>query len=133
MQNVEFKNQDACVLYRGEIKQIEKLTSKQLKHLFIDIKRIKPPAQLKYSLDFQIGEDDWKEIYLHPKHLLYDHKIQETQFKILHNYVPTNRLLFKMKKIPSDKCNFCDMYRIYIIYYMTANLSVDSGILLKDF
>ena len=117
VQNVEFNFQDACVSYRGEIKQIEKLSSKQLKHLFIDIKRIKPPAQLKYSLDFQIDEDDWKKNYLRPKHLLYDHKIQETQFKILHNYVPTNRLLFKMKKIPSDKCNFCDMY-LHNLYHL---------------
>ena len=95
------------------------IRKQQLKHLFIDIKRIRPPAQLKYSLDFQIDEDDWKEIYLRPKQLLYDHKIQETQFKILHNYVPTNRLLFKMKKIPSDKYNFCDMYlqNLYHLLY----------------
>ena len=119
VKNVEFHYQDACVLYRDEVKQIEKLTSKQVKNIFIDKKRIKPPSQLKYSLDFQIDDESWKEIYLRPKLLLYDHKIQETQFKVLHNYVPTNRLLFKMKKITSDKCNFCHLYvqNLYHLLY----------------
>ena len=31
-------------------------------------------------------------------------------FKILHNYVATNKLLYKMKIINSPRCNFCNLY-----------------------
>lgn len=42
--------------------------------------------------------------------------IKELQFKILHRYLPTNSLLFKMKKIESQKCTFCNIYNESILH-----------------
>ena len=39
-----------------------------------------------------------------------DNTVKELQFKILHQYVPTNKLLFQMGKVASNKCTFCEMY-----------------------
>ena len=49
----------------------------------------------------------------------YDNRIKEMQYKILHQYIPTNKLLCKMKKIDSVKCTFCSLYceDIYHLFY----------------
>ena len=36
--------------------------------------------------------------------------IKEFQYKILNKYLPTNKLLYAMKKIDSPRCNFCFLY-----------------------
>ena len=35
-------------------------------------------------------------------------KAKENQYKIMHDYIPTNKLLFKMKIKDSPRCNFCN-------------------------
>ena len=36
--------------------------------------------------------------------------LKEFQYKILHRYLPTNSLLYKMKKVESNRCTFCNLY-----------------------
>ena len=38
-----------------------------------------------------------------------DNKIKDLQYKIIMRFTPTNNLLFKMKKISSPTCNFCNL------------------------
>ena len=90
--------------------EITQCSQKQLKELWISKKEEVPTGQTRYNAEFDINELDWKYIYLRPKLLNFDNKIFETQFKIIHRYILTNRVLFKMKKIPSDQCNFCSLY-----------------------
>ena len=54
----------------------------------------------------------WQDIFLFPPKLLLDNNICETQFKILHMYIPTNKLLHRMKKIPSSACIFGSPFAI---------------------
>ena len=32
------------------------------------------------------------------------------QYQILHNFLPTNKLLYKMQIVESSRCNFCNLY-----------------------
>ena len=64
------------------------------------------------------------DIYCLPQKTLFDNKVFETQYKILHNYVPTNHLLFQMGKIPSDSCNFCFLYSQNIFHLFFDCLNV---------
>ena len=98
------------ILIKEEVLEITQCSPKQLKELLISKKEEVPTGQTRYNAEFNINTLDWKFIYLRPKLLNFDNKIFETQFKIIHRYIPTNRLLFKMKKFTSDKCNFCSLY-----------------------
>ena len=39
-----------------------------------------------------------------------DNKVKAFQFKILHRIIGVNYLLYKMSKVPSNKCDLCYMY-----------------------
>ena len=56
-------------------------------------------AAARYSELYGINADQWKNIYVLPNTLKLSNKIKENNFKILHNYIATNKLLFRMKKI----------------------------------
>ena len=58
-----------------------------------------------------ILEEDWKILYTLPRNLLRDNKIKEFQYKILFRYIGTNKLLHKMKKTDSPRCNFCGIHQ----------------------
>ena len=47
-------------------------------------------------------------------------KAKENQYKIMHDYIPTNKLLFKMKIKDSPRCNFCNLY-IQDTYHLLFN------------
>ena len=63
-----------------------------------------------YTEQYNINNEKWKLIYRLPHELNISNKAKEMQYKILHNYVPTNQLLFKMNIIQSPRCNFCNLY-----------------------
>ena len=67
-------------------------------------------AMLKYSSMYNIPEEAWKNIYSLFRTCTKDNKIKELQYKILHRYIPTNKLLFQMGKVTSNKCTFCEMH-----------------------
>ena len=115
----KYPNQHICVQYKHEKKEITQLSSKEIKEIFIDKKKTTPSAKIKYNQEFDIDEKTWQDIYLLPQKLLFDNNIYETQFKILHMYIPTNKLLHRMKKNPSSTCNFCSIYcqDIFHLFY----------------
>ena len=88
--------------------------------LSIDIKRIYEclvnqkssvsAAVMKYSNQFDIDSDKWKEIYTLPHNINISNKAKELQYKIIHGYIATNKKLFQMKLISSPRCNFCNLY-----------------------
>ena len=52
----------------------------------------------------------WENIYSLPHELLKCNKTKELQYKILHRYIGTNKLLFKIGKAASARCVFCELY-----------------------
>ena len=69
-------------------------------------------------------------------------KIKEFQYKILHKYLPTNNILFKIKKISTYACCFCNIYRetiehlffecLYVIHFLVEIQMKLSEILEKN-
>ena len=52
----------------------------------------------------------WENIYSLPRESVKDNRIKEFQYKILFRYIGTNRLLYKIGKLPSPSCSFCFMF-----------------------
>ena len=67
-------------------------------------------AHKRFTDQYGITEKEWKFIYSLSHNIKLSNKSKEINYKILHNYVATNRLLYKMKIIHSPRCNFCNLY-----------------------
>ena len=82
-------------------------------------KLLKSKAMKKIQNYFSICNDILETAFLIPRYSIIDNVIKDMQFKILHMFLPTNHLLMKMKKSPSDKCLFCGLYKetIYHLFY----------------
>ncbi len=74
-------------------------------------KMCKSKACIKHSDCFDITDEEWKEIFMLPLKAGVTNKERELQFKIIHGFVATNHLLYKMKIKTSPRCNFCFLYR----------------------
>ena len=67
-------------------------------------------ASITYSNEFTLDKADWEDIYVLPRKLKMSNKVKEINYKILHNYVATNKLLYKIGINDSPRCNFCNLY-----------------------
>lgn len=67
-------------------------------------------AKAKYAVKLNIEIPNWENIFSLPISLKCNNKLKELQFKILHRIFPVNQFLFKIKKVESPKCFFCEMY-----------------------
>ena len=70
----------------------------------------KSKAYEKYSEKYEIGDEEWKRHYTAFRKLDVPNKAKDLQYKILQNYVATNKLLYKMNIKPNPRCNFCNLY-----------------------
>ncbi len=60
-----------------------------------------------YINTFDVTESEFEIFYLLARVVLLNNRSKEFQFKILHRYLATNGLLFKMKIIKDKFCTFC--------------------------
>ena len=97
-------------LKNGEKFDLLESDSKEMYQKIIFENNVENKAMLKYTAMYDIQPESWKMIYTKFRLCTKDNNIKELQYKILHRYIPTNKLLFQMSKTPSDKCTFCEMY-----------------------
>ena len=57
----------------------------------------------------KISNIEWKEIYVLARSLKVLNSMKDLQYKILFRFVATNKLLFKMGKVASRACTFCEI------------------------
>jgi len=62
------------------------------------------------SIHGDISQNQWKNIYSIPRLCGVDNFNKDIQYKILFRFLPTNKLLYKMRKVPSPTCVFCSTY-----------------------
>jgi hypothetical protein len=76
------------------------------------IKNMQEPynIQSKHIYSFDLDANEFLKSFQACHKATISPKAKETQFKILHNYVATNKLLYKMKIKESPRCNFCNLY-----------------------
>ena len=102
---------NACILMiNGSAYNIMDSDTQKIYSDLVASKLERSKAAVRYSEQFEINADQWKNIYVLPNKLKLSNKIKENNFKILHNYIATNKLLFRMNKTVSPRCNFCNLY-----------------------
>jgi len=62
------------------------------------------------TLHGRIDINRWMDIYMLPRICDVSNHIKDLQYKIVHRFLPTQSLLYKMKKINSPLCLYCMMY-----------------------
>ena len=89
----------------------EKQCKEGIRHMeYEEMKADEFKARKKFETIFgAISHDQWKEMYILPRLCFVNNFIKDIQFKILHRFLPTQSLLYKMKKIASPLCPFCNM------------------------
>ena len=63
-------------------------------------------------------------MFLLPRKCTRDNGLIEFRYKILHRYLPTNTLLFKMKVIETTSCTFCNLYQESVLHLFYECLDV---------
>ena len=84
---------------------LNKLTTKVIYSIIIKSSDWKPSTQLYYKNVFQNSNLDWKTIYMLPRIVTKDSRLQVFQYKLLNNVLYLNKMLFRFGKI----CFFCEM------------------------
>ena len=102
--NIKYKNIESLDLLICDTKS---MYDTLIKHKFVYSK-----ASVKYSKLYNIlNNEEWENIYMIGRCCTSDNKIKDLQYKVLHRYLPTNDLLYKMEISASNKCSFCELYR----------------------
>ena len=83
------------------------LTCKTLYDMLLDLEDLPPPTSEKKILACGVEREDLNKIYLLPFQATKEIKLAMFQYKIIHQILPTNSLLYKMKKVASPFCPFC--------------------------
>ena len=116
IQGAEAANIDAftgiCVL--NQKISLDKLNSKKLQLFYTHkvLKSIKNKTGYKninwYNSKYgKLSDAEWENIFILPHILPVENKVKEMQYKILFRYVPTNKLLYKIKRKTSPNCHMC--------------------------
>ena len=83
--------------------------SKYVYAIYLDRLYQRPTAIAKWDISHNFDEDDWHVIFNVPWKSVSETKLQYFQFKCIHRILPTNKLLFAMKKVDSPLCSFCKL------------------------
>ena len=100
---------------RIKLVTIDEATEKQIKAgikciAFNDMTQNEFKAKRKLeSIHGAIHKEEWVTIYTLYRSLNVDNHTKDLQYKILYRIVPTNKLLYKMRKVNSNMCDFCEI------------------------
>ena len=85
------------------------MNSKEIYNVLIESTDSKPSAQIYYKIFFQNSNLDWKTIYMLPRIVTKDSRLQVFQYKLLNNVLYLNKMLVKFGKIDSPLSPFYKM------------------------
>ncbi len=107
-----------CVLLPTEdVIDIQECGSREMYNKIVKLRKEKPTALKSHFDKFSLlDEKEVENMFIIPRMCTRDMKMKEFQYKILHRYLPTNDLLYKMKKVSSKKCSFCNLYNDTVIH-----------------
>lgn len=115
------QNDTACKLQLelpdGDRIDVQVSSSKSIYLQLISLDKCTSPAISKYATTFpQLTELTTRNVFVIPRTCTKSNILKDLQFQILHRYIPTNHLLYKMGKISSMTCTFCNIYSETIIH-----------------
>ena len=86
---------------------IDKLTCKTIYGSLIDHQHLSPPTAEKRLIECGFDIHERQKIYSLPFRVTKEIKLTIFQYKIIHNFLYTNYILYKMKKVENPHCPFC--------------------------
>ena len=101
------------IVLNSKFVSIDELTQKHVRSSFEEVKfSFLKEGDLKYKIKHEklhgiVTNEQWENIFLVPQIAPVDNKIKDLQYKIVMRFLPTNYLLFKMKKTNGQTCVFC--------------------------
>ena len=109
-QNIEMSTRLELGMIEFDMKcvNIMQATEKDFKDFFRyrrygSLKTTEFKTQMKYTGDFDLDLESWSEIYSLPFKILIDNKIKDLQYRIMHRYIGTNKLLYKIGRSTTPK------------------------------
>ena len=107
---------DHHIVRNSQIHSLNKLTSKELYLILVEANTVKPTAQDYFENLFETSQFNWKKIYFLIHNTTLDTKARMFQYKVLHNILYANKMLFKFEKVTSPQCFFCKLHDETIMY-----------------
>lgn len=98
------------LLPTGDIIDLQYSNSKEIYSKIVKLRKVKPTSLISYVEQYDLSEKEIDNMFLLPRICTDDMLLKEFQYKILHKYLATNSLLYKMKKVESNRCTFCGLY-----------------------
>ena len=86
---------------------VEKLTCKTIYRFLIDQRNLSPPTAEKRLIECGFDIHERQKIYSLPFLVTKEIKLTIFQYKIIHNFLYTNCILYKVKKVENPHCPFC--------------------------
>ena len=84
--------------------------------IIVDANTTKPTAQDYSENLFESSDFNWKKIYFLIRNTTLDTKARMFQYKVLHNTLYVNKMLFKFGKVISPRCSFCKLQEETIMH-----------------
>lgn len=118
---------------------LAKISSREIYNVLVSKRSITPTAKKKYDEDYSSECDlNWEFIYSNAFKCAIDTKTREFQYKILNRILPLNVFLFKIGKIDSPLCTFCQsseetMYHLFFSCPLVSSFWHSIKHLLEDY
>ena len=116
----------SCIyLKTGDVINLENSTSSNIYQYLVKLKCVSPTGLLKYRTVFEdLVDREIENMYVLPRVICKDIGIHNLQYKILHRYIPTNALLFKMNKVDTNRCSYCNLHPEDILHLFFECVSI---------
>ena len=95
------------LIKKHQIYWLEKLNSRELYNMQLILKVEQTTAQTYFEKKCQNPELEWKDIYTLPRRVTINTNLRIFQYKLLHNILYLNKMLYKFGKKVSPLCSFC--------------------------
>ena len=106
---------DHHIVRNSQIHSLNKITSNELYLILVEANTIKPTAQDYLENLFETSQFNWKKIDFLIRDTTLDTK-ERMLYKVLHNILHANKMLFKLGKVTSLQCCFCKLHDETIIH-----------------
>ena len=102
--------QNTNFIVRSEQKDVSIInTSTKIVYQIIILRQyVQPTALDRWASDFNIAEDDWKNIFYQPYTCTRETTLQTLQYKIVHRIFPCRKWLHNLHVVDSPSCAKCN-------------------------
>ena len=102
--------QDHHLIKNTIVTVLDKLTAREIYSVLLLSSGNTPTSQKYFGKIFRNKNFDWKKIYILPRVVTINSFQRNFQYKILHNILYLNKMLFTFGKTKTPLCSFCYSY-----------------------